>query len=168
MGVGVQFRGIMGEKVLLLIAALELWPALWNTKDWSDTLQWPGLVNICPSSGMPRFPLASPTNPNPDPYIHCTFNCLSSGFTHLGGGAKRHTHKMRARSTAKHVGSYLVTAVSEVPSLFVAPSATFAQGSAHTVMSQQRGRLFLIVPSFPIKVNEQRLRSAIRQAPHMV
>lgn len=48
LGVGVQVRGIMGEKVLLLIAALELWPALANTKGASDTLQWLGLVNVCP------------------------------------------------------------------------------------------------------------------------
>lgn len=45
---GDQVRGIMGEKVLLLIAALELWPALPNTKGASDTLQWLGLVNVCP------------------------------------------------------------------------------------------------------------------------
>lgn len=63
LGVGVQVRRIMGEKVLLLIAALELWPAWWNTKGWSDTLQWLGLVNICPTSGMPLFLLASPTSP---------------------------------------------------------------------------------------------------------
>ena len=70
----------MGEKVLLLIAALELWPALWSTKDRSDTLQWLGLVNICLTSGMPRFLLASPTNPD----IYSTFNSSSPGFTHLG------------------------------------------------------------------------------------
>lgn len=60
LGVGVQVRGIMGEKVLLLIAALELWPALWSTKGPSDTLQWLGFVNICPTSGMPRFLLSHP------------------------------------------------------------------------------------------------------------
>lgn len=39
LGVGVQVRGITGEKVQLLIAALELWSALWSTKGPSDTLQ---------------------------------------------------------------------------------------------------------------------------------
>lgn len=60
LGVGVQVRRIMGEKVQLLIAALELWPAFWNTKDRSDTLQWLGPVNIWPTSGMPRFLFAYP------------------------------------------------------------------------------------------------------------
>lgn len=60
LGVGVQVRRIMGEKVLLLIAALELWPALWNTKDRSDTLQRLGPVSVWPTSGMPRFLLAAP------------------------------------------------------------------------------------------------------------
>lgn len=60
LGVGVQVRRIMGEKVLLLIAALELRPALWNTKDRSDTLQRLGPVNVWPTSGMPRFLLAPP------------------------------------------------------------------------------------------------------------
>lgn len=55
LGVGVQVRGIMGEKVLLLIAALEQWPAWWSTKGPSDTLQWLGLVNISLTSGMPHF-----------------------------------------------------------------------------------------------------------------
>lgn len=100
LGVGVQVRGIMGEKVLLLIAALELWPALWNTKGRSDTLQWLGLVNIFPTSGMPRFLLASPTNPSLDPHIHFTFCSLSSGLTHLGATA-RPTHNMHAHSACK-------------------------------------------------------------------
>lgn len=56
LGVGVQVRRIMGEKVLLLIAALELWPAFWNTKDRSDTLHWPGPVNVWATSGMPPPP----------------------------------------------------------------------------------------------------------------
>lgn len=60
LGVGVLLRRIMGEKVLLLIAPLELWPALWNTKDRSDTLQRRGPVNVWPTSGMPRFFLAAP------------------------------------------------------------------------------------------------------------
>lgn len=80
LGVGVQVRGIMGEKVLLLIAALELWPALWSTKGPSDTLQWLGLVNICPTSGMPRFLLSHPPSgmiPNPEPHIYCTFSSFA-------------------------------------------------------------------------------------------
>lgn len=64
LGVGVQVRRIMGEKVLLLIAALELWPALWNTKDQSDTLHRLRPVNVWLTSGMPRFLLAaSPPTP---------------------------------------------------------------------------------------------------------
>lgn len=63
LGVGVQVRGITGEKVPLLIAALELWPALWNTKGRSDTLHCLGLVNICPALlECPAFFLGSPTN----------------------------------------------------------------------------------------------------------
>lgn len=63
LGVGVQVRGITGEKVPLLIAALELWPALWNTKGRSDTLHCLGLVNICPALlECPAFLLGSPTN----------------------------------------------------------------------------------------------------------
>lgn len=46
LGVGIQVGRITGEKVLLLIDALELWPALWNTKDWSDTLQRLGPVSV--------------------------------------------------------------------------------------------------------------------------
>lgn len=65
LGVGVQVRRIMGEKVQLLIAALELWPAFWNTKDRSDTLQRLGPVNIWPTSGMPRFLFRLPPLPNP-------------------------------------------------------------------------------------------------------
>lgn len=64
LGVGVQVRGIMGEKVPLLIAALELWPAFWNTKDRSDTLQRLRPVNVWPTSGMPRALLVTPP-PNP-------------------------------------------------------------------------------------------------------
>lgn len=60
LGVGVQVRGITGEKVPLLIAALELWPALWNTKGRSDALHCPGLVNICPTLlECPAFLLGS-------------------------------------------------------------------------------------------------------------
>lgn len=65
LGVGVQVRRIMGEKVLLLIAALELWPAFWNTKDRSDTLHRPGPVNVWPTSGMP--PLFSSPPPSAKP-----------------------------------------------------------------------------------------------------
>lgn len=114
---GVQVRWIMGEKVLLLIAALELWPALWNTKDRSDTLQWLGLVNICPTSGMPRFLLTSPTNLNPDPHIHCTSNSLSSAFYSPGEATGRHTHTCVHAPHAMHVGSYLVTAANEILAL---------------------------------------------------
>lgn len=63
LGVDVQVSRIMGEKVLLLIAALELRPALWNTKDRSDTLQRLGPVNVWLSSGMLRFLLTPPPNP---------------------------------------------------------------------------------------------------------
>lgn len=121
LGVGVQVRGIMGEKVLLLIAALELWPALWNTKDRSDTLQWLGLVNICPTSGMPRFLLTSPTNLNPDPHIHCTFNSLSSAFYSPGEATGRHTHTCVHAPHAMHVGGYLVTAANEILALSFSP-----------------------------------------------
>lgn len=85
LGVGVQVRGIMGEKVPLLIAALELWPALWNTKDWSDTLHWLGLVNICPTIGMPCFLLNSPTNLDPDPSYSLNFHLFELQFGSPGG-----------------------------------------------------------------------------------
>lgn len=62
LGVGVQVRGITGEKVPLLIAALELWPAWWNTKGRSDTLHCLRLVNICPALlECPAFFLGSPS-----------------------------------------------------------------------------------------------------------
>lgn len=86
LGVGAQVRGITGEKVPLLIAALELWPALWNTKGRSDTLHCLGLVNICPALlECPAFSLGSPTNPcrlrPPAPLAALV--SLSGGSAHL-------------------------------------------------------------------------------------
>lgn len=82
LGVGVQVRRIMGEKVQLLIAALELWPAFWNTKDRSDTLQRLGPVNIWPTSGMPRFlfayPLSQTRKSCSSPYVLPSALCFSS------------------------------------------------------------------------------------------
>lgn len=99
LGVGVQVRGIMGEKVLLLIAALELWPALWSTKDRSDMLQWLGLVNICPTSGMPRFPLTSPTKPQSWPLYSLHSQLFKLQFYSPwggGGNVKTHTYMLGA------------------------------------------------------------------------
>lgn len=92
---GVQVRGIMGEKVLLLIAALELWPALWSTKDRSDTLQWLGLANICPTGGMPRF--SPPRPPLQTQILTLAFSSLSELQSDSPEGANADACKLRTR-----------------------------------------------------------------------
>lgn len=88
----------MGEKVLLLIAALELWPALWNTKGRSDTLQWLGFVNICPTDGMPAFS----TLPQHTPQLSLILtSVISSQILNTRGHKRTYSYQKYVHTTGR-------------------------------------------------------------------
>lgn len=146
----------MGEKVLLLIAALEprtAPTASWNTKGQSATLEWPGAVNICSTNGM-CMPLlfSSPRTPPPI-YLSSEYPSFLPTFSNSPGGREverfRSSNKEGSPSTHTYAGTHLAPTQGHTQTPAKAPSSSLLQGvqsSEWCNLKEGRKNLCLISP----------------------